>query len=100
MEVQQYCEQLARFNNAQLQIIQRRVKEQINNNITRTVQEEDLAFQERVHLQYSCYKGFVSQNSIQISGVSDWSFDQFRDFYEDHGANWNYQLSLIMLSKQ
>lgn len=96
MELQQYCEQLKHFSNDELQIIEQRVKEQINKNITRTVQEEDLAFQETVRSEYSYYCELTRLNLLPHRlNVRNWSFQQFRDFYEEHTDNWLEKLRLL-----
>lgn len=96
MELQQYCEKLKHFNNEQLQIIKRRAKEQINKNIARTVQEEDLAFQEAVRSEYSYYCELTRLNLLPHRlNVRNWSFQQFRDFYEEHTVNWLGELRFL-----
>ena len=96
LNLQTYCEQLKEFNSEELRYIQDRVQHQMNKNITRAVQKEDLAFQEAIYLHYSHYQQVARENIYFVqAGVHNWTREQFRDFYEDHGDNWMTQLWMI-----
>lgn len=96
-KLHQYCNQLKHFTNDELHYVQSKLQQQINNNITRTVQEEDLAFQKAVSYWYSYYQKLIAQNyNLTRADIHNWTFQQFRDFYEEHEDNWTIALFALI----
>ena len=95
--LQYCCDQLKTWTPSELKYLQQRINRVL---ITKMVEAEELSFSKSLHTEYNHYRKIVNEDDMySVIGVANWTLDQFRSFFEEHGIGWEITFHRLAMYK-